>query len=79
MCLGLLKINDLIASTTVVCPSESYLFLFTDGIDRETIQKIIAEDPELLNRHTAEGLCGQIQGRWARACPPSILHVVAGE
>lgn len=60
MCLGLLKTNDLIGSAMAVCPSESYLFLFSDGIEKETVQEAIAADPGLLSRRMAAGLCGPI-------------------
>lgn len=60
MCLGLLKTNDLIGSAMAVCPSESYLFLFSDGMEKETVQGAVAADPGLLSRHTASGLCGPI-------------------
>jgi CheY-like chemotaxis protein len=60
MCLGLLKSTDLIGSAMLVCPSESYLFLFSDGIEKETVQKAIAADPAFFNKHKATGMCSQI-------------------
>jgi len=68
MCLGLLKTNDLIGSAMMVCPSESYLFLFSDGIEKETVQKAIAADPALLNKHRASGMCS-----------PILLHARPGQ
>lgn len=60
MCLGLLTDHELICASTVVCPAESYIFMFSDGVKKETIQSAIAVDPALLNGASAKGLCGRI-------------------
>ena len=58
MCLGLLKKNDYSNSASVVCPSESFLYLFSDGIEKEKVQKSVAGNISLLRPPGNEGLCG---------------------
>ncbi len=60
MCLGLLPDHDLIGVSTVVCPAESYIFLSSDGVDKQTIQAAIASDPSILHAGCAKGLCRRI-------------------
>ena len=60
MCLGLLPDHNLIGVSTVVCPAESYILLFSDGIDKNRIQAAIASDPSMLHTGTAKGLCNRI-------------------
>ena len=60
MCLGLLPDNNLIVVSTVVCPAECYIFLFSDGVPKDLIQAAIASDPTLLHNGSAKGLCSRI-------------------
>jgi CheY-like chemotaxis protein/anti-sigma regulatory factor (Ser/Thr protein kinase) len=60
MCLGLLPDHDLIGASTVVCPAESYIFLFSDSVDKNAIQAAIASDPSMLHTGSGKGLCNRI-------------------
>ena len=60
MCLGLLPDHDLICVSTVICPAESYIFMFSDGVEKQAIQAAIASDPSMLHGGTAKGLCSRI-------------------
>jgi CheY-like chemotaxis protein/anti-sigma regulatory factor (Ser/Thr protein kinase) len=60
MCLGLLPDHDLICASTVICPAESYIFMFSAGVKKEAIQSAIAVDPALLHGASAKGLCRRI-------------------
>jgi serine/threonine-protein kinase RsbW len=60
MCLGLLKDIDLMSVKTVVCSAESYLIMFSDGIEKEAVQDLLAAEPALLHDGPAKGLCSRI-------------------
>jgi CheY-like chemotaxis protein/anti-sigma regulatory factor (Ser/Thr protein kinase) len=63
MCLGLLKDQGLISSSAVVCPAESYIFMFSDGFEKETIQAVVAADPAMLQSGQPRGLCSRLLKR----------------
>jgi len=63
MCLGLLKDIDLMSVKTFACPAESYLILFSDGIEKEAVQDVLAAEQALLHDGTAKGLCSRILKR----------------
>jgi CheY-like chemotaxis protein/anti-sigma regulatory factor (Ser/Thr protein kinase) len=68
MCLGLLPDHDLFGVSTVACTAESYIFMFSDGVEKETIQAAIAADAAMLQDGSAKGLCRRI-----------LKHVVDGQ
>jgi CheY-like chemotaxis protein len=63
MCLGLIQENDLISVSTLVCPEESYIFIFSDGLENATVQSVLAADPSLLRKGPLKGLCSRILKR----------------
>ncbi len=63
MCLGLLKDYGRIGVSAVVCPAESYIFMFSDGFEKEAIQAVLAADPAMLHDGHPKGLCGRILKR----------------
>jgi anti-sigma regulatory factor (Ser/Thr protein kinase) len=63
MCLGLIKENDLISVSTLVCPEESYIFMFSDGLEKETVQAVLAADPAILQSGPPKGLCSRLLKR----------------
>jgi CheY-like chemotaxis protein/anti-sigma regulatory factor (Ser/Thr protein kinase) len=60
MCLGLLKEHDLISVSDVVCPAESYIFMFSDGFEKEAIQTVLASNPAMLQDGPQKGLCNRL-------------------